>query len=59
MATTWGVELTPCYPRAWYGGPYQNGIKMGRGICFYHYTEAEAWRYVRSMREHLQKFTKS
>ena len=39
---TYDVELTPCYPCEWYGGPYWNGRRMSNSFVYYFRTELEA-----------------
>lgn len=42
MSITYKVELTPCFPCCWYGGPYWGDRRMSNSFVYYFRTEAEA-----------------
>lgn len=52
---TYDVCLTPCWPNAWYGGPFWHGRKMSNAACYYHRTEEDAIAFCLKMLDAQQK----
>lgn len=44
------VELTPCYPNCWYGGPYWNNVRMTNQTGYFFPTEQLAREYVEKLK---------